>query len=273
MKLSFKPILFLMAGVFILTSCEKVENKVVLLGGKAPELSASLPVNSTITLDKRLKDKTAITFNWTNPDYKFNTGVSSQNVRYTLQFDEPGQKFSSPALREKSFSSSLSSDMTHDELNKMLLSMGYPFEVENAFEVRLKSALEGGSAAFYSNALTFNAIPYIDVAVPLPPTDDLWIVGDATPGGWDNPTTQKLTRTGLTTWEITIDLVGGGHFLIIPENGQWKKYSVADNSLPDLWKGGSFGLELSDDFPAPSTAGTYKIKLDFAKGSFLIIPQ
>lgn len=275
MKYSFTKVLFLAATLLSLGACKKAENKVVLEGGTAPQLSASLPMNSAIPLESRTKNDVAIKFNWTNPDYRFNTGVSSHDVRYVLQFDVPGGGFASSALQERSYSGQLSVSLSQEELNKMLIQMEMPFGEESEFEVRVKSTLGEGAAQQVSNALVYKVTPYVDVAIPLPPTDDLWLVGSATPNDWNNPTTeaQKLTRTSFTTWEITMNFVGGGDYLIIPENGQWKKYSVADKSLPDLWQGGTFGQELPDDIPGPPTAGVYKLELDFVLGRFKLTPQ
>lgn len=267
--------LFLAVAVLSLAACKKVENKVILQGGTAPVLSASLPVNSLIPLNGKTKDQPAIRLNWTNPDYKMNTGPVSMNVSYKLQIDTVGGNFSSPNLQEKAFSGDVDAVLTQGDLNKMLIQAKMPFDEEAAIEMRIVSQLGDGSAPLYSNVLTYKVVPFLDVAVPIPATGELWIVGDATPEGWNNPTTeaQKLTRVDLTKWEITIQLNGGKHFLIIPENGQWKKYSVADNSVDGLWQGGKFGQELSDDFPSPPTSGLYKISLDFVLGTFTVKPQ
>lgn len=264
----------LMAGF---GSCEKVENKVKFEGGTAPVLSASVPAGSEVPLDSKNKGNIALTLNWTNPDYMFNTGVSSQDVTYIIQVDNVGDNFSSPDIQEKSVARDLSTTLTSKELNTMLAKIGLATDVIQSFEVRLKSTLGDGAAPLYSNALTFEAVPYLDVVVPLPATGKLYIVGGATPGDWSNPVpvpSQQLTQTSPTSWEITIDLIGGKRYLIIPENGQWKKYSVDnDPVIPNLWKGGDFGQELPNDIPGPPSSGTYKIVMDFKLGKFTVTPQ
>lgn len=275
MKYSIKHLLFLTAGILMLAACKKVENKIMFQGGTTPVLTASMPVNSVIPLDGKTKDAPAIKLNWTNPDYKLNTGVSSQNVNYTIQIDKSGAGFSSSKLQEKSFTGDLGTALTQGDLNKMLILLGFPFDEEATFEMRLKSYLGDGSVPLYSNVLTYKAVPFLDVVVPIPTTGELWIVGSATATDWNNPTNdgQKLTRTNLTTWEITIQLIGGQEYLLIPVNGQWNKYSVKDNKVSDLWQGGSFGQEQSDNFPGPPTSGLYKIVVDFVLGKFTVTPQ
>src|SRR5687767_8503697 len=74
-------------------SCEKDENQVVFEGGTPPLLSANV---TTLPLTFVNKDQNAITLSWTNPNYEFTTGVSSQDVTYTLEIDTTGANFTSP---------------------------------------------------------------------------------------------------------------------------------------------------------------------------------
>jgi hypothetical protein len=103
---------------------------------------------------------------------------------------------------------------------------------------------------------------------------NLFIVGDATSGGWNNPVpvpSQQLTRLNSSVWQITMPLNGGKQYLLLPVNGDWShKYAVADNSITDLWKGGSFGYDLSSNFPGPATSGTYDITVNFVTGKFTV---
>ena len=89
-----KNILKLLFGALFLTgaffSCKKDENKIFYEGGKAPVLTASS--TSAMVLIIANKNNFALKFNWTNPDYQFTTGISSQDVTYTLQFDTTGAR-------------------------------------------------------------------------------------------------------------------------------------------------------------------------------------
>ena len=101
--------------------------------------------------------------------------------------------------------------------------------------------------------------------------DNLFIVGDATAGGWNNPVpvpSQQLVRLNSSVFELTLPLVGGKQYLLLPVNGDWShKYSVADNSIAGLSAGGDFGYDLSQNFPGPATSATYKISVNFALGT------
>lgn len=274
MKFLIKNLLFVLAVLLVITSCKKVENKVVFEGGTPPVLTASIGNGGTVPLLIANKNKSALDLTWTNPDYMFNTGVSSQDVTYTIQLDKAGANFSSPELQEKSVSKDLSYTLTVGEINTMLTKLGYPEDQEGMFEIRLKSSLGDNAVALYSNVLTYKTTPYLDVAIPLPIGGNLYLVGDATPGGWSNPVpepSQKFTKISSTAYEITVNLTGGKHYLAIPVNGSWDhKFAVSDNSVADLWKGGDFIADSGQDIPGPPQTGNYKIVFEFKTGKFSV---
>ncbi len=75
-------------------------------------------------------------------------------------------------------------------------------------------------------------------------------------------------------FEITLPLTGGKQYLFLPVNGDWShKYAVADNTILGLSEGGDFGYDLSQNFPAPATDGTYKITANFVTGKFTVTKQ
>lgn len=119
---------------------------------------------------------------------------------------------------------------------------------------------------------TFKVTPY---TATFP--DSLYIVGDATAGGWDNPVPvpgQQFTRMNSCVWSITLPLTGGGQYLFLPVNGNWDhKFAVDDNTLPGLAAGGSFGYDLSKNFPGPSADGTYTIDANFLNYQFKVTQQ
>jgi starch-binding outer membrane protein SusE/F len=273
MKKIFKISLFASILVFSLWSCKKDDHQIILKGGTAPVLTASDSGNIPLSINN--KNAKALTLSWTNPDYQFSTGVSSLDVNYTIQIDTAGANFTSPDIQEKSIARDLSSVITVGELNTYLAKLGLVENISHNIEVRVKAALLNQSAPLYSNVIKFKAIPYLDVAVPLPVTGDLFLVGDATAGGWNNPVpeaTQKFTKTSSTTYEITVPLIGGKEYLVLPKNGSWDhKYAVKDKSVAGLNEGGSFGYDLGDNFPGPVASGNYKITLDFKVGKFKVV--
>ena len=112
----------------------------------------------------------------------------------------------------------------------------------------------------------FTVTPYTSTL----PTN-LFIVGDATAGQWNNPVpvpSQQFTRLNSSAWEITLPITPSKEYLLLPVNGDWShKYAVANKTLAGLSAGGDFGYDLGDNFPGPTIAGTYKISVNFVLGS------
>ena len=281
MKIFLKSIVAFSLLTLLLFSCKKEENQVVLNGGTNPTLTSSASSGS-FTLMKVNEANTWSNFTWTNPNYKFNTGISSLDVTYTLQFDTLGANFTNPNIQEIVVSKDLSSAITVKQLNLALSKLLLKENIAHNIEVRVKSSLANNSAILYSNTLKFVLVPYLDVTVVLPenlPTQganngDLFLVGDATNGGWNNPVpvpSQKFTRTSAVTYELTVALVGGKQYLMLPKNGDWgNKYAVANNALSGLNAGGDFGANANDNFPGPSASGMYKIVVNFQTGKFTV---
>ena len=123
----------------------------------------------------------------------------------------------------------------------------------------------------------FKVTPYTSVL----PTN-LFLVGDATPGGWNNPVpvpSQQMTRLNSSQWRITLNFTGSGKYLLLPVNGSWStKYAVPDNTITDLWKGGELIYNAGQDIPGPNTAGNKTLLVDFATkenyatGKFTVTP-
>jgi starch-binding outer membrane protein SusE/F len=275
--------LSLIALVVITSSCKKVENQVTFDGGTAPALSTTNPLATTVLL-KSNENNVWNTLNWTNPNYKFNTGLSSQNVSYTIQFDTTGSNFTNPSKGEIVVANDLSTGLTVKSVNTLILAMGLVENIPHNMEIRVKSTLQNGTVPYFSNVLRVTITPYLDVKVTLPadlPTPganngDLFLVGDATNGGWANPVptpSQKFTRTSNVTYEITTPLIGGKQYLLLPRNGFWdNKYAVVSNTVPGLSAGGDFDANKSDNFPGPSASGNYKIVVNFKTGKFSVTP-
>jgi hypothetical protein len=118
----------------------------------------------------------------------------------------------------------------------------------------------------------FTVTPFVG-ALP----DNLFIVGDATIGGWSNPVpipSQRFTRLNSAQFEGTFQLVANKQYLLLPVNGDWShKFAVKDNAITGLWQGGEFGYDLSSNFPGPPTDGTYKIQINFATNKFAVTKQ
>lgn len=277
MKNISKFAFLLLSLTALIWSCDKDENKIYFEGGTAPVLTASsteIPLSFATSADE------AVTFSWGNPNYKFTTGVSSQNVSYVLEIDTTGANFTNPNKKSIAISQELSQTLSQATFNDYLLNqLVLKPGVSHNIDVRIKSTLGNNSATLYSNVLKFTVTPFaIPPKVTPPATGELWIIGNAVASGWTNPlpapydVTQKFTKVSETLYELTVPFVGGGGYKIIQTNGVWNtQYHALDGSV---LTGGDFEMKDSDpQFPGPAAAGTYKVTIDFQRGKYTVVAQ
>lgn len=260
--------------LLFLFSCKKEENRVVLQGGTAPVVTTQ--TDAAITYENA--SQTALILSWTNPNYTLNTGISSFDVSYNIEIDT-ATDFSNPAKSTITVSKDLSYSFTVSNINDIMLnSLQLKAGVPHTLLMRVISALPNSASPLVSNVVQLNATPYaIPPKVKLPEDGNLYLVGSATAGGWDNPVptpSQQFTQVSETLYEITVGLTGGQEYLLLPKNGDWgHKYAVKDKSVSGLNAGGAFGYDLGDNIPGPSASGTYKISVDFQRGVFTVTKQ
>jgi hypothetical protein len=271
MKHIFRSILFLLVAVSFF-SCEKDENQVKFEGGTAPVLTAS---STAIPLSFINRNLPAITFNWTNPDYKFNTGLSSQDVTYTLEIDTTGANFSSPLRQTITVAKDLSKSFTQGELNGYLLNQLLLVPgVSHQLEFRVTASLANNTVPIASNVMKYTVTPFEIPPVVAPPASGrLFLVGSASPGGWNNPVpepAQEFTKISPTLFELTVNLTPNESFLFLPVNGSWAaKYGFDGANNTNNVNGDNFRAE-GGDIKAPATSGAHKIVVDFKRGKFTV---
>jgi len=278
-----KPIfnISILAGAILLFgSCKREITEVTYKGGTAPVLTAS--ATDTISLLPADSSNTAVTFNWTNPNYMFSTGANTMNVSYNLEIDTLGANFGSPNKQTVSIISDLSTSFTVTSFNALVANgLGLSYGSSHKIQTRIKSFLNNadtGAVALYSNAMNFVVTPYAPPPKITPPSSNtLYIVGSATAGGWDNPidkvspATQQFTQVSPTEYTITIALTGSGEYKLIAVNGSWtNQWSVAtQDTYPN---GGPFVFNGANCI-APAASGTYTIDVNFQTGIFTVTPQ
>ncbi len=261
-------LLVLLAALFIV-SCKKEEQRAILNTSSATSTLAAS--SSTMVLDSSQKTTTALTLTTKPVDYGYKAAVN-----YTLQFDSANGNF------DKADSVALTSNLTQSytvaDLNALVLSLGLTPGNAGTIKARVKAQVNqvSGSASsiptVYSNVVTLTITPYSTKPVPLfPVPDSLYIVGDATPGGWANPVptpSQKFTKIDDNTFGIVLPLIGGKQYLLLPKNGDWgHKYAVPGTPDP---MAGSFMPDEKNNIPGPATDGVYTIIVDFLKGTYTL---
>lgn len=275
MKKIIQPLIIALSSLVFLASCNKEESREIFLGGKVPVLAAS--VTGSIPLAFATENNPAVRFNWTNPEYGFASGISSQDVAYTLEIDVAGASFSGPNKKAISVSKELSIAYTQKEFNIILSDLQLKLNTPASIEVRVIASLGSAVTNLTSNVMRFNVTPFAPPPkVPVPTMGTLWIIGDAVASGWNNPlpapfvTNQRFTKVTDTQYELVVALKPGGYKLI-QENGVWgTQYHMVEGTA----SGGTFQRKDSDPaFPGPATPGNYKIVVDFQAGRFTVTKQ
>jgi len=276
------------AAIIVFAACKKQETEISYTGGTAPVLSSTLPNNDTLTLVGADSLNNLVTFSWTNPNYQFSDGISSQNVTYYIEVDTVGANFTSPNMQQVSISSALRNTFTIGQFNTLLgnglqLALGVPHNIQVRVESFITPLSSGSAPAvplFSTNTYSYVVTPYAPPPKIAPPstyadnpTGTLYIVGAAVAGGWNNPmtvdpATQQFTELSPTDYTITIALTGGGEYKLIGVNGSWgDQWSVATgDSYPN---GGPFVFN-GNNCIAPSTSGTYTLNFNFQTGTFTV---
>jgi starch-binding outer membrane protein SusE/F len=268
MKLLSKLCVFALV-IGLLFSCEKKISEVQFFGGTSPVLKASSTAPLVLTIANANNE--AIRFEWTNPNYQFSTGPSSHNVSYTLEVDTVGANFNSRLKQSATVSSDLQMSLTVKQLNIMLTKLEFMENVPHHVEFRLVSTI-GGAVPLYSNAIRVMVTPYLDVAVPVPPTGELYITGSAMVSDWTNspPASQKFTKISNTLYTITVNLTPGKLYKFLSTQGQWQPQYGGSSA-----NGGNLGFNMGggsdpDAIPTPAIAGQYKITVNFKTGQYTV---
>jgi len=276
MKKYIQSLLFLCIMLVFFASCEKDEARDIYNGGTAPVLTAS--AKDSIGLNFNTENDRAITINWTNPNYQFASGISSQNVAYTLEIDTVGANFNGPNKRTVSISQDLTVTYTQKAFNILIADLKVKPGKVAQLEMRLIASLGSPATNLISNKLTFKVLPYAPPPkVPIPTFGTLWVTGDAFASGWSNPlgapydVSQKFTKVSDTQYELIVALKSTGNYKIIQENGVWgtQYHKVSGDAYT-----GIFEKKDSDPgFDAPAVAGNYKIVVDFQAGTYTVTKQ
>jgi len=268
MKLIFT---FLVVGTLV--SCSRKIETYTYEAATAPVLTPSS--TSPMVLTGANASNQAIRFNWTNPNYQFSSGLSSQDVTYTLQVDTTGANFTSPNIQELAIARELGVSFTVKELNLILTKLNLLENIPHNIEFRLKTTLVNQSLPLFSNIVKMVITPYLDVVVPVPPTGELYITGDGCPSGWTNnpPVAQKCTKVNVSTYYIVMDFTPGKQYKFLSTLNLWQPQYGGSSAT-----GGDLGYNMGGGndpaaMPTPAVAGTYKVTLDFKLGKYTVVHQ
>ena len=267
MKNIFKLFLLAAGIMFLYSSCKKVDDLPFYGNGSAPVLASSASTIAPVTADS---NKAAVTFSWNSPKY----ATDSSKQKFIIEIDSSGRNFS----KEVTFTvnGELSRTFLAKEINAILLGFGFAYNTPYDVDVRITSSYANNNEQYKSNVLKLKMTAYLIPPKVVPPASkQLFIVGDATAGGWNNPVpwqAQQFTRVDSVTYQGTFYMNGGKQYLLLPVNGDWThKFNVADATVAGLANGGTFGADQGNaNFPGPAATGLYTIKVDFQRGLFTV---
>ncbi|MEO6684194.1 MAG: SusF/SusE family outer membrane protein, partial [Ginsengibacter sp.] len=243
------PIVFLLAGTFFLNSCKKPDfieyNK-----GDAPLMLSS--EKSSFKLKQKEDGGDALKLMWTSGT---NKGTNA-SISYILKIDKQGNNFANAIVQDLGVAV-FEKNFTVKSLNNLLLSqlMVSP-DKEASIEFQIISHVsEKMAGSDSSNILAIKVTPY------KPVTANLYLIGDATPNGWNSDLATAMVpdpvRSGAFSWEGNLS---SGNLKLITTPGQF---------LPSYNKGaGPDQLVYRDSDGQPdnqfliSTPGSYKITLN-----------
>ncbi len=272
MKAIFNSMLFILSGALLfLSSCDKMDSLPYYPAAKDVVLTTT---TATIAPAPSDSNNLALKLSWNNDNYPIETSA----IKYIVQFDSAGMGFHNAVQKE--IIGMNDTGFLAKELNDYALGRQWEFGKVYHMEARVISSYENNNDQRISNVVAFTYTPYkVPPKVALPASGHLYLVGDASQGGWTNPApvpAQEFSQLDETTFAGVSLLNGDKQFLVLPQNdGVWdNKFAVPDNSVAGIDQGGDFGSGAGFDqnFKGPAADGWYKITLDFQHGKFTITP-
>lgn len=209
-------------------------------------------------------NNTAVSFSWSASMY------GNNSINYALQIDTAGDNFANPQVKQ--YGTVLNADLIVNDLNTACINAGAIGGSTKNIEFRIVSYLDNT----YTNPLVYSNVVTIGVTTYTPVPPNLYIVGDATAGGWSNPVptpAQQFYKVDAYSFSIIANLTAGKSYLFLPLNGDWgHKYGGATDGV------GAAGTLLKDgdvpgsNTPAPSSSGLYDIVVNFQTNKYTVTP-
>jgi hypothetical protein len=195
---------------------------------------------------------------WNKTDY----GVQLSS-NYVVEIDDNAD-FSSSKTLGTTTGNQLS--VTVETMNNAMLALGLPAFEESTVNLRVRSTINGiDSEPLYSVAIARSATTFQSSECGTFCT--VGIIGDATPGGWDNDTDMRLaddTRVDKETW-TTIIYLEGGKKVKFRSSDSWDT-NWGDTAFPE-----GTGTPGGQDIPV-ATTGYYKVTFSSETGAYSFTP-
>ncbi len=200
-----------------------------------------------IVLDEVNHADQAINLSWTTGT-NYGTG---NRISYTLVFNANGN-----TATEELGTGVYSWKRTVEQLNNFLVDkLGAAHNEKVALNVALTASVYGHEEMAQKVDTTINVTTY------LPLTKTLYMIGDATKGGWSLDNATELTRTDNGKFTVTTKLLGGKDFkFIVSKNGFEPGYNRDANAEGKLVYRAT-GADPDEKFQVPED-GNYELNLN-----------
>ena len=248
------------ATVLGLASCE--DREIVTIENQAAPILMDLSTQN-LFLDSNFPANPALTINW-----EAATLTVPVEVKYQVEISAT-EAFTNPHPLISTTQSQTNSSFTTLEMNNAAKKIGLVPDVAQKMYFRVASYLGSNMDLLTtSNVTALTITPYL--ARPTYNYTDLYLIGDATAGGWDNLITNgnlipMLKTSTASKYEFT-GLFKAGGFKMIKVKGDWTAQFGLGAATGQLsTDGGSGDIKIL-------TEGYYKLTVDTAGLTYTIVP-
>lgn len=247
-------------GIATISSCKKYNDTELNKGNTPLTLAAD---KTAIVLQESNAAANAITFNWTTGS---NKGTNAQ-ISYTLKIDKQGNNFNNAQV-ESLGTGVQTKTYTVKALNDLLISKwSATANVETILEAKVVIAVAGHAELADSTTI----IP-VKITPYKPVTTTLYLIGDATPNGWNAGTATAMTLSasiaGRFTWSG--QLVPGNFKFITTLGAFLPSYNKGTDSTKLTYR---FDNSQADNQFHIYTSGVYAISVNLLDSSITYTRQ
>ena len=245
--------------IFGLISCE--DRDIITIENQAAPIVMDLSAEN-LFLDQNFPQNPALTVNWDPATFSLPV-----EAKYKLEISNT-DKFDKPYMLAQTSQSVTNMTFTNKELNEAAKKIGLlPFKSQKMY-FRVTSYLGVNDMMQQSKVTSINITPYL--ASPIYDYVDLYLIGNATAGGWDNLATNNWLLPMLKTADKNKYTFTGlfkvGGFKMIKVKGSWDAQFGLGAAAGQLsTDGGSGDIKIL-------TEGYYKLTVDTAALTYTLEP-
>lgn len=254
----FKAV-FVLLILIGLSSC--TDREIIKVDNSAAPIVMDLSAEH-LFLDKNFPDNPALNVTWTQAAY-----TVPVEVAYKIEASATAD-FKTPIVLGTVAQSVRTMTFTVKQINEACKTLALPIDVEGMMFIRVTSSLGVNTMAAVSNTTTVKVTPYATSPTYL--YQDLYLIGAATAGGWDNLATNSnllpLLKTADPTKYTFTGYFKADGFKIIKVKGSWDaQYGLGAGAGTLSTDGGSGNLSAPAD-------GYYKLTIDIAALTYTFVP-